>query len=275
MIPFNYTKMKHLKYLLPAICILMASCESSDIRFTYSDVSKDVNYTDGGANGSGTGGSMARFTIKGNYLYTVDTRTLKTFDIANPESGMTLKSTWTGGWGNVIETIFPYGDKLFLGTTAGMYIVDITQPANPSYYSYYQHIVSCDPVVVQGNYAYVTLHTENNAWGWCNRGVSELQVIDISDLKNPVKVKSYPMSQPYGLGIDGNLLFVCDAGLKVFNLKTPVILEQINHFTNPGKTYDVIPYNDVLILIGENGLRQYSYENDAVTLLSEINTITN
>ncbi|MGV3658020.1 MAG: hypothetical protein ACO1NX_08695 [Chitinophagaceae bacterium] len=52
---------------------------------------------------SGTGGSMARFTIVGNYLYTVDKSDLKVFEIADP-SNPVFKQTVPVGF--EIETIY-------------------------------------------------------------------------------------------------------------------------------------------------------------------------
>ena len=249
--------------LFTALLIILAcfGCESSDIKFTYSD-----SYSDVSSGNVGVGGSMARFTIVGNYLYTVDGRTLKTFDISS-KNATVLKSDWQLEWNGGIETIFPYNNMLFLGTTTGMHIIDVSNPENPKYKSHYEHIVSCDPVVVQGNYAYVTLHSSDNG---CWRGVNELQIIDISDITNPKEIKSIPMNSPRGLGIDGNKLFVCDNGLKVYTLNSPTEPVQINHFSNLKNTYDVIPINGLLMLIGEDGLHQYAYENNSISKISSI-----
>jgi len=58
----------------------------------------------------GVGGSMARFTISGNYLYTVDQYNLKTFDIDDLSQPL-LVSNQGIGWG--VETVFLYENKLF------------------------------------------------------------------------------------------------------------------------------------------------------------------
>lgn len=255
--------MKKTAVLISALLLFMWGCSNSDINFTYSD--KDSYFMNDGG-GTGTGGSMARFTIVGDHLFTVDGMHLKTFNISN-ESKIEMVSSWQLDWSNGIETIFPYQNKLFLGTTTGMHIIDISNPEKPSYISKYEHVVSCDPVVVQGDYAYVTLRSGES---WCWRSVNQLEVIDLSDIQNPEMLKTWPMTNPKGLGIDGNLLFVCDEGLKVFEIQSPTNLVQINHFENIGETFDVIPYNGILILIGEQGFRQYSYENGSLTELGSI-----
>ena len=108
---------------------------------------------------SGQGGSMARFTIKGDYLYTVDHQTLKTFDISSAESPEYLKNKDQYlDFG--VETIFTMDTLLFIGSRTGMYIYNITRPDFPQQMSYTPHITSCDPVVASGNYAYVTFYSE-------------------------------------------------------------------------------------------------------------------
>jgi hypothetical protein len=217
--------------------------------------------------GTGTGGSLARFTVYDNFLYTVDNYSLRLFDVSTSEDPV-MKSEMYVGWN--IETIFPYEQKLFLGSTTGLYVYSLADPANPSFISQFRHASSCDPVVVQGDYAYVTLRAGN----LCGDIQSQLDVIDISDIQSPSLVKEYAMEEPYGLGIDGELLFVCDgnAGLKIFNANDPMAIDQ-NKIAEYGdiNAYDVIPLGNVLILIGTNGLYQYDYSDpENIRVLSVI-----
>ncbi len=220
-----------------------------------------------GPSAIGIGGSMARFTISTNYMYAVHNNDLKVFDIGETP-GISA--------GNVIpldrqvETIFPYDNKLFLGTTTGMMVYDLSSPSTPAFLSVFTHINSCDPVVVEGNLAYVTLRSGTQ----CNGFTNQLDVVDISSVTNPFLVKSYPMFNPHGLGIDNHTLFICDgdAGLKVYDATDPleIHMHQLAHFADI-KTYDVIPYNGLLMMIGADGLYQYDYADlDSLRLLSHI-----
>ncbi|HSW67388.1 MAG TPA: hypothetical protein VLH16_02285 [Bacteroidales bacterium] len=216
---------------------------------------------------TGVGGSMARFTIGGDYLYSVHNDALKVFNIA-ATPGIVAGSNIP--LNRVVETIFPLNNMLFLGTTTGMLIYSLANPAEPSYVSVFEHANACDPVVVEGNFAYVTLRTGTQCFGTLN----QLDVVDISSLANPFLVKSYPMYNPHGLGIDNGILFICDgdAGLKVYNASDPmnIHLNQIAHFEDI-HAYDVIPLGGILILIGSDGLFQYDYTDPAnLTLLSQI-----
>ena len=219
----------------------------------------------GGNNAVGIGGSMARFTLYDNYLYVVDRQNLQLFDISN----VTDPKVWSKiniGWN--IETIFPYKDKLFIGSMNGMFIYDNSTPWNPVLLSEFSHARSCDPVVANDKYAYVTLRGGTTCGGFSN----QLDIIDIQDLMNPKLIKTYPMQEPYGLGLDGTTLFICDgnAGLKIFDVDKPENIELLNWQSNIN-TYDVIPYRDIAIMIGNDGLYQYDYTDPKnLKLLSKI-----
>ena len=224
--------------------------------------SKSESISPTSSDGGGKGGSMARFAVVNNYLYTVDEWDLKLFNINNIEQPAFEKNV-SVGFG--IETIFPYKNKLFLGSNMGMYIYDISFAANPQLLSNYRHIYSCDPVVVDDNYAYVTLHSTDS---WCGRFTNELQIIDISDPTNPWQVKSYDMINPLGLGVDSTTLFLCDEGLKIYNISNVYNIE-LKHYFNIN-AYDVIPIDGLLMVVGSDGLYQYRYENDTIQFLSKI-----
>ena len=221
----------------------------------------------------GVGGSMATFTIYSNYLYKLENNSdLISINISNLANPL-VNARQNVGWG--VETLFPYKDKLFMGASDGMYIYDLSQPAEPTAITKYAHMRSCDPVVVQGNYAYVTLRSGTACQGFSN----QLEIINISDLSNPQLEKTVPMFNPHGLGIDQDALFVCDgsAGLKIYDASDLNTIED-NLRMQYGNIHalDVIPFNDVLMMIGEDGLYQYDYSDlDNITLLSEIRITPN
>lgn len=156
---------------------------------------------------------------------------------------------------------------MFFGTQTGMLIYDISSASNPKYISSYNHVRSCDPVVVKDNYAYVTLRAGN----LCGEATSQLDIIDLTNILAPQWKQSYPMQEPYGLGIDGNILFICDgeAGLKVYNVNDPKNLQSIASFPEVN-AYDVIPFNGLLMMIGHDGLYQYDYSGTEINELSFI-----
>jgi len=208
----------------------------------------------------GTGGSQARFTFVDNYFYTVSRRDMNVFSLNNPDEPNLILTTDVG-WG--IETIIPFGENLFIGSTTGMQIWDNSNPAEPTFLSRISHAFACDPVFVKDNYAYVTLRTGNV----CQGSLNQLDLIDISDLSNPFLEETFEMSNPHGLSIDENNLFVCEGefGLKVFNIEDPTQLgnNKIDQIRDK-HSYDVIvvPGEDKhLLLVGKDGLFQYDFSN--------------
>lgn len=210
-------------------------------------------------NTSGAGGSTARMTIAGNYLYIVSATTLYTYDISSPDKTL-LVSQQPISWGN-IETIFPYRDKLFIGSQTGMFVFDNSDPKKPKLQGQAQHFRACDPVVAEDDYAYVTLRNNNQT---CGGTLNQLQIYDIRGLNvlTPKIVGTLDMPEPHGLGQSGNTLFVCMGtnGLNVVDIsdKTkPVSLKTIT-----GENFvDVIPYNDLLIAFIDGGVALYDISN--------------
>ncbi len=219
------------------------------------------------SNSTGIGGSMARFTITNNRLYALDDSYLDIVDVGNPALPQQKNEIQLGWWP---ETLFPKDNILFVGTRAGMYIYDLINPDQPQQLSAYEHIYSCDPVVVEGDYAFVTLYDGDI----CHNNTNQLEVINIADLTAPSLTKIYPFTNPHGLGIDNGILFICDGldGLKIFDASdvNTIADKLLAHY--PGiNALDIIPFHNVAMMIGSDGLYQYDYSDvKNIKLLSKI-----
>lgn len=201
----------------------------------------------------GQGGSMARFCIVNNFLYTVTSYQLFSFNITNPiEPQQVAKTNITFG----IETIFPFKDKLFIGSTTGMFIYDVTTPGSPLLQGQFSHVRSCDPVIADDNHAFVTLRSGNDCQGSINR----LEVLNIAKLSQPLMVKTYNLTNPHGLSKDDNLLFICDGkgGLKIYDAANVSSLQLVKTFSNI-ETYDVIASGGIALVVAKEGLLQFDY----------------
>ena len=229
--------------------------------------SADVPVFNQASEAIGKAGSLARFAASNGHLYAVDDQNMQVFDItqsADPVAGNELAI------GFLIETIFPYKDKLFIGSQSEMFIYDNSNPENPTYVSSFSHATSCDPVVANDSLAYVTLRSGNTCQGTQN----QLDVVDVRDVYNPWLVMSFQMENPHGLGIDANALFLAEGehGLKVFDTSDSYAIDQhlLAHFEDI-HAYDVIPLNGVLIVIGDDGVYQYDYSDlTNIRLLSKL-----
>lgn len=237
------------------LSLIFASCEKDNGEKVYNPDT------------SGKSGSMARITIAGDYLYLIDNRKLCVFDISSSENPVNV-GAFEVNFG--IETIFYHKGYLFIGSSTGMYIYDISSPDNPVYVADFAHVMSCDPVVVNDTLAFVTLRSS----GDCRVGFTsdQLDIIDISDITAPELIVSHNMSEPYGLGLDGEVLFICQGsyGLGVYSFNEELELDSIARFPDING-YDVIPDNNKLLVVGETGFYQYDYSNiDSIFMLSQI-----
>lgn len=213
------------------------------------------NQTNTQGSSKGKAGSMSRFTVVNDYLYAVSNSTLNAINISNSKQP-SIESKLSIGWN--IETIYPFKDKLFIGSQTGMFIYSLSNPTMPTYISGFSHARLCDPVIADDDYAYITLH----AGTFCQGTQNELDIVKISDLSNPTLVKQVNLTKPQGLSKDGNILFVCDdnAGIRVFdanNPENPILLQTIPL----AASYDIICNNGIAMVSAKDGLHQYNYSN--------------
>lgn len=219
---------------------------------------------------AGVGGSMARFSLLNNYLYTVTNSGLNVFSIAQ-QANPSLINTLNFGWD--IETIYPFKNKLFIGSMSGMFIFNTNDPAKPAQEFVFTHARVCDPVIADDNYAYVTLRSGNQCAGFTN----QLDILNIENVASPALVKTYPLTNPHGLSKSDNLLFICDGsdGLKVYNAANVNDLKLVKTFSG-FESYDVITYNNTAIVSAKDGIYQYDYSNpNNIIFLSKINISKN
>ncbi len=201
----------------------------------------------------GVGGSMARFSIVNDYLYSVSFSHLNAFNISHAVEPV-LQNQKNIGWN--IETIYPFKNNLFIGSATGMFIYDITQASDPSLVAQFSHVRSCDPVIADDEYAYVTLRSGTQCAGFTN----QMEVLDITNLSSPVLKKTYALTNPHGLSKEGDLLFICDGkdGLKVYDAAEATNIKPIKTIGSL-ETYDVIASNGIALVVAKDGLYQFDY----------------
>ncbi len=216
------------------------------------------------SNSSGAAGSTSRFAIQNQTLYTVTSSALNVLDLSNPEQPNFVKAIRIGSG---IETIFPFQDKLFIGSTTGMQIFDVSNAINPVYTGMFWHGRSCDPVSADGHYAYVTLR----GGGACGGANNELDVLDIADIYHPKLLKTIVLTSPRGLAKSENTLVVCDgsAGLRVFNATNPANLT-LSQTITMSETADVIINENNVVVSATDGLYQFKQTTGYLSKISKI-----
>jgi hypothetical protein len=217
---------------------------------------------------SGVGGSLARFAIVGNKMYVVTNDALKTFDITNPKQ-LQAVDTVKLGFDADIETIFAFDKNLFIGSRSALHIYKIDANGVPRFGSIATHSWGCDPVVANDSFAFVTTRNGRDCGIRNTSFANQLIVYDVKDIQKPRQLTIVNMTFPNGVGLDKNLLFVCDDGLKIFDVSQaikPFLRKHINNID----ANDVIPLNGQLLVVGNKKLTQLDYKDTAnVKVVSE------
>lgn len=218
--------------------------------------------TDGKGSSSSTvlgqNASLSRFAISEQWLYTVDSYSMRLFDISNESAPAKGNIVNTTAWD--LETIFRSDSVLYVGAMSGLYVyVHNGNSTAPTFASQFTHVTSCDPVVVQNGIAYVTLRSEGNR---CNNGSNELIILDVQDPYKIDSIGGLALTNPRGLAIEDSTLFVCEGnyGLTVIDVKTPAQPHIVNQ-ERGAQPDDVIANGGILTLIGTAGIWRYDYSD--------------
>lgn len=244
--------MKIVNYILGVFAVVaLLSCEKEEVAAVDNT---GINATKSQLN-TGFGGSMSQFTVMGDYLYTIDYKTLNVFYLADAENP-SLVSTINMGIG--MESIFPQDNYLYIGAQDGVHVYEVTDPRSPVEVSRFEHVTSCDPVIANDNYAIATLRGGME----CGGNLTELDIINMSEMSSPTLAYTTELTNPYGLGFsaqDANLVYVCDgyAGLKAYDISNSGNPELVLNMEDL-IAVDVLSGSDnLLVVLTKSGVYQY------------------
>jgi hypothetical protein len=220
----------------------------------------------GGGGQTGKSGSTARFVVVGTLLYCIDSQDMIVLDISTPEKP-SLVGRVNIGFG--IETLFFYKDYFFVGSNTGMLIYDNRDVMLPAKVGEFRHVRACDPVVVEGNRAYVTLRSGAR----CGQVDPAMHIVDISNVTDSKLLSSYRMDGPIGLTVVDGVAFVCDQNaVRILDVKDDAKVTELQHI-DIQNTYDVIYDKGLLFVVGPMGI--YIYDVHDVRNPIPVSTILN
>lgn len=248
--------MKKIFFIIITGSLLIGSCSKDSS--TSADKTTSTSTT-------GQGGSLARFTTAMDHMYVVDDKKLYTYSLLD-EKHPQLKGSIDVGFS--IETIYSYKDKLFIGSSNAMYVYSLTDPAHPSKLGQATHVRACDPVIANDSLAYVTVRSGSR----CGGNVSALIVYDVKYITQPQERGRVTMESPWGLGMSGNRLYVCNGlnGLNVYDISNPIQPKLVKQLAG-GTFYDVIIIDNLMVAMIEGGTALYELKpNDEINLAAKI-----
>ncbi|MCB9224486.1 MAG: hypothetical protein R2780_14850 [Crocinitomicaceae bacterium] len=253
--------MKKFRYIIAGAFVIgaLVSCEKEEVTTNENEQDQLEQPATKNAESVGNGGSLSQFTIVDDYLYTIDYKTLNIFNLTDP-SNPSLEESIDMGVG--METVFHRNGRLFIGSNDGVHIYDISNPRNPQELSQFEHVTSCDPVIANDHIACATLRGGTECGGF----LSQLDIIDITDIQNPQLIAEYELGNPYGLGFSNanqNILYICDGneGLKAFDVSDPNMPELImtNAFITPKDI--IVEEDNNIIVLTTAGVYQFDGSN--------------
>ncbi|HPH01986.1 MAG TPA: hypothetical protein PK297_03440 [Spirochaetota bacterium] len=197
--------------------------------------------TVGNFSSGSTGGSLARFAVAGDYLYTLRSGRIKVFQlrggIASPVDPLSL-GEYSTAWD--IETIHSALGNLFMGAASGVHVYSLSNPEAPVRIGGLTHVRARDPIVVEEPYAYVTLRDGNFSDGG---PLSRLEVLRLNDLTNMERIRTIGVGAPYGLAAKSGYVYVCDRENGVLVYSQPAT----NTLAGPGAKIGGIDPRDAII----------------------------
>jgi len=173
--------------------------------------------------------------VEGNNAYLTNNQgvdILDISDISNPRKISTIRIQ-DGAFG-----IYVKDGVAYIAGETGLTITDVSDPEHPETLgSFYDGGVNRN-VRIQGSYAYVTDYEDG------------LEIVDISDLSNPVMVGRYSLGDARGVEVVGDIAYVTSpgTGLRVLNISNPADPKIIRSVPGTGSAGSICVHDDRIYL---------------------------
>lgn len=177
------------------------------------------------------GNNPSGIFISGRYLYVTgdSTGNFTVIDVSNPVHPFVVTSTALG----IGKPLFVSGHYAYTSISQSFFVIlDISNPLSPQLVSSVR-LNNVDSLIrsiyVSGNYAY--------AANWNGGALNEVDVIDISNPKNPIQIASTTVdAQPNSIFVSGRYAYTANAAgtISIINIANPASPLQIANPTLPG-----------------------------------------
>lgn len=216
-------------------------------------------------------GTLNRIAVESGHIYVLADDKLHVVENGSNE----ISHVRDISLGDGMETVYAQDERLYIGSESAMLTYNISNADKPSRISEFTHTTACDPVLPYGDIAYLTLRSVENAG--CNvSSENTLNIIDISNINEPVSLNSIDMESPYGMTIINHFLFVGEGtnGMAIFNIKDPEKPIKLTVVQNM-EAYDIMRHPtdpNIILTASSNGLEQFSidYDQFIVTQISSV-----
>lgn len=211
-------------------------------------------------------GSYANMIAAGDYLYVISETDLISY---RQQEDKSLKEINRQTLGLNLESLHYRTGVLFIGSSQRMYICQLDSDNVPvlrsrTQYADLSDFRPCDPIVANDEVAIASLSssTQVSEDGCGLIEVNELRFYDITNLSSLQLINTHEMTNPKGMALDKNLLFVCEktAGLKVLDISDSRNPVELFHFENID-TYDAVATGTTVLVVGSSELYEFDYSD--------------
>jgi len=171
--------------------------------------------------------------LKGDYLYCAGESDFRIFRTLN------ITERYHHASADYTKNVTTSGNYAFVANEQnGLYILDITNPANPDPHGYLDTPGSASNVDVYGNLAGVADNNEG------------LRIIDISDPASPYEISTAD-TIAYNIELVDNRAYIAgEEGMHIVDLSNPASPQEIGFFNAYGRVSDIVVTGDVAYLCG-------------------------
>lgn len=211
-------------------------------------------------------GSYANMIAAGEYLYVISETDLISYERQENQS---LKEVNRQTLGLGLESLHYRTGVLFVGSSQRMYICQLNSDNIPvlksrTQYTDFSDLRPCDPIVADDEIAIASLSSSTQVTddGCGLIEVNELRIYDITDLSDPQLVNTHEMTNPKGMALDQDILFVCEkeAGLKVLDMTDPRNPVEMIHFPDVD-AFDAVATGTTVLVVGSSELAEFDYSD--------------
>ena len=175
------------------------------------------------------GGMVLAVETQNEYAYVGQGGVLSILDISVP-ADLNMVG-YTRSFPDIVQAVAVEDDFAYIAdNTAGLLIIDISNPAEPIEVGAYDTPGYASDVAVMDGYGYVADYFDG------------LRVVDISNPTSPNEVGFFSnLAAMRGVAISGDYAFVANdyLGLQVVDISNPAVPVEVGNFDTPGEAYDV------------------------------------
>jgi len=181
--------------------------------------------------GRWTNGACFAVSVDGNTAYFGNGEYLEIVSFSDPLNPVELGKLSFTKFSSITDIALD-GNYAYVGNGwNGLYVIDITNPANPIEIDSFAVDNNVLRIFISGNYAYIMEDTDG------------LHILDVSNPANPFEIGYYnTIGNAEGIMVSGNYAYIADGaeGLIILDITDPTKMTKVGSFATGGYSFQVV-----------------------------------